>query len=77
MTNKEKRGRPRKSSESVKSKSVLLRLEEKEKRAFEDAARVAGIPLAVWIRERLRRAATRELEEASRPIAFLDHLRMG
>lgn len=74
-TKTQRRGRPRKSSGNVKCKSVLLRLETREKQAFTDAADVAGVPLAVWIRERLRRVAIRELEEASRPIAFLDHYR--
>jgi hypothetical protein len=71
-TEKKRRGRPRKSSEETKSESLLLRLAAREKRAFGDAARIAGIPLTVWIRERLRRAAVRELEEAAHPIAFLD-----
>lgn len=66
-----RRGRPPKSSGETKSVGVLLRLGVAEKRGFQDAADIAGIPLAVWMRERLRRAATRELEEAARPIAFL------
>jgi uncharacterized protein (DUF1778 family) len=48
-----------------------LRLEEAEKRAFQKAAEYAGIALSSWVRERLRRAAVRELEEAAIPIAFL------
>jgi len=47
-------------------------MEPREKQAFLLAASIAGIPLAIWMRERLRRAATRELEEAGRQIAFLD-----
>ncbi len=50
-----------------------LRLEPAEKRAFKDAADLAGVPLASWVRERLRRAAIRELEEANRQIAFLSY----
>ncbi len=48
-----------------------LRLEPDEKEAFEQAAQIAGIPLSAWIRERLRRSARRELEEANRAIPFL------
>ena len=65
------RGRPRKSADDVKSKSILLRLGGSEKEGFSNAATVAGIPLSVWMRERLRRAATRELGEAGRQIPFL------
>jgi hypothetical protein len=43
----------------------------KPKIAFRDAARIAGIPMSAWVRERLRRAATRELEDAGREVAFL------
>ena len=41
------------------------------KEAFQEAAEVSGIALSAWIRERLRRTATRELEDAGREIAFL------
>jgi len=47
-------------------------MEPREKQAFLLAASIAGIPLSIWIRERLRRTATRELEEAGRQIPFLD-----
>jgi uncharacterized protein (DUF1778 family) len=51
-----------------------VRLEPDEKQAFKDAADVAGLPLSTWVRERLRRSATKELEAANVPIAFLKHL---
>jgi hypothetical protein len=73
-TKRPRRGRPRQKSDRTKCRSILLRLDPREKEAFSEAANVAGIPLAVWMRERLRRTATRELEEAARPIAFLTHL---
>jgi hypothetical protein len=72
MTTKEKRrGRPRKSSGQAKSESILLRLDPAEKEAFAAAASIAGAPLSVWIRERLRLIAAKELGAASRPIPFL------
>jgi uncharacterized protein (DUF1778 family) len=48
-----------------------LRVEPEEKEAFEQAAAIAGVAVSAWIRERLRRAARRELEEANRAIPFL------
>jgi uncharacterized protein (DUF1778 family) len=54
-----------------KSEFMKIRLEPAEKRAFHEAADIAGVALSAWMRERLRRAARRELEEAGRQIAFL------
>ena len=73
MSTKEqkRRGRPPAGSGLTKSASLLLRLTPSEKEGFAEAATVAGIPLTVWIRERLRRVAVRELEEANRQVAFL------
>jgi hypothetical protein len=66
------RGRPRKRRGSMKSASVLLRLEPSEKQGFAQAAELAGVPLAVWMRERLRRAAVSELRGGGRVVPFLD-----
>jgi len=54
-----------------RNKPLLVRLQPAEKEAFQDAADLAGVPLSTWVRERLRRAAVRELEAAAQPIAFL------
>jgi hypothetical protein len=70
-TNKKRRGRPKKGSGQVKSEGILLKLEPSEKQAFGDAANLAGVPLSVWIRERLRKVAAKELGEAGRDVAFL------
>ena len=58
---------------SAKRKAEMLqvRLNTPEKAAFEDAAELSGIALSAWVRERLRMMATRELESAGRPVAFL------
>jgi uncharacterized protein (DUF1778 family) len=64
-----KRGRPKK--QNPLDEYIELRLSTAEKQAFRDAAEHAGIPLATWVRERLRRVAIRELENAERPVAFL------
>lgn len=67
-----RRGRPRKNSSESKSESLLLRLAPSEKKGFSDAAELAGVPLTVWIRERLRKVAVGELESANRKAAFLE-----
>jgi hypothetical protein len=69
---KKNRGRPRKHMHSSKSVSVLLRLELSEKQGFAEAAALAGAPLSVWMRERLRRVAVSELRDAGRVVPFLD-----
>ena len=70
-TRKIGRGRPRKGSAQTKSESGLLRMEKCEKQGFTAAAELAGAPLAVWMRERLRANAKKELEAAGREVAFL------
>lgn len=54
-----------------KSEFIKLRVEPEEKEAFRQSAEIAGIPLSNWIRERLRKAARIELEDARRNIPFL------
>jgi len=72
-TNKPRRGRPRLKPDETKSVSILLRMQPVEKDGFQHAAKVAGVPLAVWMRERLRKAAVQELEEMHQPVAFLQN----
>jgi hypothetical protein len=55
----------------MKTERIELRVLDTEKRAFEEAADLAGIALSAWVRERLRKAATVELESSGRPIPFL------
>jgi hypothetical protein len=66
-----KRGRPSKKPDELRSEDLLVKLKADEKEAFRDAAQLAGLPLSAWVRERLRRVAIRELEEAARPVPFL------
>jgi hypothetical protein len=63
-----KRGRPKK--DVTLDEYIELRVTTAEKQAFRDAAEYTGIPLATWMRERLRRIASRELDSANLPIAF-------
>jgi uncharacterized protein (DUF1778 family) len=55
----------------MKTDTLQIRLQPKEKETFEIAAQLSGIGLSSWVRERLRRSAIRELEEANRQIPFL------
>jgi hypothetical protein len=48
-----------------------IRLAEDEKQGFRAAARLAGLPLSAWTRERLRLAAIRELESAGQKVPFV------
>lgn len=68
---KKRRGRPPLSSDKAKGEYLDVRLETAEKEAFKNAAALAGVPLATWVRERLRKVARKELEEAKQPIPFL------
>lgn len=58
-----------------KGNVMRLRIEETEKDGFQQAAALSGLSLSAWARERLRRAAVRELEEASLPIPFIEFKR--
>ena len=69
-----KMGRPKKKSDAVKSSWLEVRCEESEREAFRAAAEASGLGMSAWIRERLRRAARKELEDMNLPVAFLERL---
>jgi hypothetical protein len=71
IKSKNKGGRPPKNPDELRNEDLLVKLQADEKEAFKDAAQLAGVPLSVWVRERLRRVAIRELQEAARPIPFI------
>jgi predicted HicB family RNase H-like nuclease len=66
-----KRGRPQSPPEKAKEEILQVRLETVEKQTLRNAAELAGIPLSTWVRERLRRDAREELEQANLPVPFL------
>jgi hypothetical protein len=76
MNTRKRSGRPAKGSADLKNETIPIRVDALEKQAFRVAAGVAGVGLSAWARERLRRAAVRELEQASLPIAFLQPIDM-
>jgi hypothetical protein len=55
----------------MKTDSVEVRMQPAEKMTFKMAADLAGVPLSAWIRERLRRAAIRELIDAGLQVPIL------
>ena len=68
------RGRPKLPKSDIKGEYMEMRLDAAEKQAFVDAAKAAGMSLSAWVRDRLRRASKRELEEMNLPVAFLERL---
>jgi len=47
-------------------------MEPREKEGFESAAGLAGVPLAIWMRERMRAAAVAEFRKAGKDNPFVD-----
>jgi hypothetical protein len=70
-TKKERRAKPATGSNG-KNDYLEVRLGQAEKQAFKDAADLAGLGVSAWVRERLRRIAAKELQDASRSVAFLE-----
>jgi antitoxin component of RelBE/YafQ-DinJ toxin-antitoxin module len=68
---KKRRGRPPKDSGDAKDDLLQVRIDQQERKAFTDAARLSGLVMSAWVRERLRRIARQELEGAGLPVAFL------
>ena len=66
-----KRGRPQGGTGKAKSDIMQIRLDAAEKQAFADAAAMDGKDLSEWVRDRLRRLARQELEQAGKPVAFI------
>jgi hypothetical protein len=66
-----KRGAPTKRTQDRKAAVTQIRLLAVEKEGFEEAARLAGLSLSAWMRERLRMIARKELEDHGEPVSFL------
>lgn len=50
---------------------VIIRVSDREKRGFNEAAELADMSLSAWIRDRLRYAAAHELELEGRIAPFI------
>jgi uncharacterized protein (DUF1778 family) len=66
-----RRGRPPKGSDQVKGIRLDMRIMPTEKQGFKAAAALSGLELSSWIRERLRQAARKELDQAGQSVPFL------
>ena len=64
-------GRPKKEQADKKGRYLQVRVDDAEMQAFDDAAQLAGIEKSSWVRERLRTAARRELQDAGRQVPFI------
>ena len=53
-----------------KTETLKMRLTPEEKDAFLAASELSGLTMSAWIRERLRRSARIELEEAGEKVPF-------
>ncbi len=53
-TKPKRRGRPKKNSDAIQTESLDVRLVLAEKETFKEAAKLAGMPLSTWVRDRLR-----------------------
>jgi hypothetical protein len=49
---------------------LQVRVTEKEKEVFEQAANLSGLALSAWMRERLRTVARQELEATGKRVQF-------
>jgi hypothetical protein len=72
MKTQPKRGRPKKQAHELQTDYLDVRLVTAEKETFKAAADLAGMPLSMWVRDRLRTASRKELDSAGRPVAFRD-----
>jgi hypothetical protein len=57
-------------SQTLKIVPFNIRVSEPEKAAFARAAEIAGVPISAWVRERLRYAAMKELDNVGEIAPF-------
>jgi|HubBroStandDraft_6_1064221.scaffolds.fasta_scaffold510368_2 hypothetical protein len=70
MAKKKRQGRPPKPAAKQKKRYLQVRVTDAEKAAFDRAADIDGKLLAVWVRERLRKAAEVDLGRKGEAPAF-------
>jgi uncharacterized protein (DUF1778 family) len=68
---KRKRGAPKKASGQIKDELIQLRVKAAEKETFRAAAKLSGLSMSSWMRERLLERGREELEQAGQSVPFL------
>jgi uncharacterized protein (DUF1778 family) len=68
---RKKTGAPRKPPDKSKAEYLQIRVNSKEKEAFQAAADLDGKKLSEWIRDRLRRLSEDELTRHGQEVPFL------
>jgi uncharacterized protein (DUF1778 family) len=58
------------SDKQTRTERLEIRIDAEEGEAFLNAAEASGMSLSAWVRQRLRRAAKQDLEEAGRRVSF-------
>jgi hypothetical protein len=64
--------KPKTNGSGVKEEYLELRLYTSEKQAFKDAADLFGMALSQWVRTNLRAVSQKQLQEAGKPVAFME-----
>lgn len=59
-----------------KDSQILIRVSDLEKKGFERAAKIAGIGVSAWARQRLRSSAIKELQELGERVVFLEAIKL-
>lgn len=61
----------------AKTETLQARCTAAEEQGFKLAAAIAGIRISVWVRERLRESAIRELKRVRQRALFIPNISMG
>ncbi len=56
---------------SMRTETILVRVSPEEKQCFQNAASICGISLSAWVRERLRTASRKDLEDSGISAEFI------
>lgn len=68
---KKRQGKAATGSARGRNDSLEVRLGSDEKQGFKEAAELSGLGVSAWVRERLRKVAASELEQAGKSVPFL------
>lgn len=52
--------------------NIQVRMPKSEKETYRDAARLSGISVSSWMRDRLRKTARHELQSSGKRVAFIE-----